>query len=125
MAKLAIIGHEKRGKEVIEILKMLGGKNNINYEGDLTRCVYHINEEGIIEWKSLYPNSSFILFTLEDFLEKKAFAGCSSLATLNIPTTIKFIGEQAFKDCESLDESTSLNYNLWPRQNNQNRYYLQ
>ena len=30
MAKLAIKGHKTRGKEIIEILKMMGGKNNNN-----------------------------------------------------------------------------------------------
>lgn len=28
MARLAIRGHETRGKEVIELLEMLGGKND-------------------------------------------------------------------------------------------------
>lgn len=32
--RLAIKGHPTRGKEVIEILEMLGGKNPYNYRGN-------------------------------------------------------------------------------------------
>lgn len=31
---LAIKGHPTRGKEVIEILEMLGGKNKFNFKGN-------------------------------------------------------------------------------------------
>lgn len=65
MAQLAIKGHATRGKEVIEILKMLGGKNRYHFKGD---------ED---EWFVLNRNiqCSDILFdgkgfTLEEFLEK-------------------------------------------------------
>lgn len=34
MAKLAIKGHPTRGKEIIEILEMLGGINKYNLQGN-------------------------------------------------------------------------------------------
>lgn len=76
MATLAIKGHEKRGKEVIEILEMLGGKNQNNvYSGKDTFHYYFIdNETGYIRTK-LYTDDCWIkltynIFTLEEFFEK-------------------------------------------------------
>lgn len=70
MAKLAIKGHPTRGKEVIEILEMLGGINTykINYtEKNLLYCL----REGDNVIIATYPNSSLTnVFTLEEFLEK-------------------------------------------------------
>ena len=70
MAKLAILGHATRGKEVIEILEMLGGKNKRNLKGTDTNLVYYINSEGNID--TLYSASSkhYKIFTLGEFLEK-------------------------------------------------------
>ena len=70
MTRLAINGHPTRGKEVIEILEMLGGKNDSSYRCDLAEYVYSINGQGIIDWYTPHPNSSFVIFTLEKFLEK-------------------------------------------------------
>jgi hypothetical protein len=67
---LAILGHKTRGQEVIEILEMLGGKNDRKYGGGLTDYAYSINEQGIIEWYIPHPNSPRAIFTLEEFLEK-------------------------------------------------------
>lgn len=41
--KLAIKGHPKRGKEVIELLEMLGGKNPLAYNGRSGDSCYFIN----------------------------------------------------------------------------------
>lgn len=70
MTRLAINGHPTRGKEVIEILEMLGGKNDCSYRCDLAEYVYSINGQGIIDWYIPHPNSPFVIFTLEKFLEK-------------------------------------------------------
>ena len=70
MTRLAIKGHPTRGKDVIEILEMLGGKNDSGYRCDLAEYVYSINEQGIIDWYNPHPNSPFVIFTLEKFLEK-------------------------------------------------------
>ena len=70
MAQLAIKGHATRGKEVIEILEMLGGINNYkinNTEENLLYCL----REGDNVIIATYPNSSITsVFTLEGFLEK-------------------------------------------------------
>jgi hypothetical protein len=72
MAQLVIKGHATRGKEVIEILEMLGGRNGINYVGEFPKYVYTINKHGIIVWYIEYDHDSFQydIFTLEEFLEK-------------------------------------------------------
>lgn len=70
MANLAIRGHATRGKEVIELLEMLGGINKDKYVGDNVFLYYFINDnyiEWCYEWN---PESIFISFTLEEFLEK-------------------------------------------------------
>ena len=71
MAQLAIKGHETRGKEVIEILEMLGGKNLTKYFGDDDDAIYSIEGQEIViyelEWVKI---DAFIVFTLEEFLEK-------------------------------------------------------
>jgi hypothetical protein len=70
MTKLAIKGHPSRGKEIIEILEMLGGKNTHDYICNMPDFAYSINEQGIIEWFISHPNSPLVIYTLEEFLEK-------------------------------------------------------
>jgi hypothetical protein len=67
MAKLAIKGHETRGKEVIEVLEMLGGKQFESYNGNEINWCYTIIE-GSIDWD--YPSDKYVVFALEEFLEK-------------------------------------------------------
>lgn len=71
MAQLAIQGHGARGKEVIEILKMLGGKDIHNHWGVFNCRIYTIDEktdEIIDVSKNRY--SDYNVFSLEEFLEK-------------------------------------------------------
>lgn len=71
MAELAIKGHS-RGKEVIEILEMLGGWNYNRWDGKTSRTLYFINM-GLIMVKTIRHNTNideFNVFTLEEF-EKK------------------------------------------------------
>jgi hypothetical protein len=70
MANLAIKGHKTRGKEVIEILEMLGGTNSESCWGVFENRLYTINAFGIIEDKSSRDNSNYQVYTLEEFLEK-------------------------------------------------------
>lgn len=73
MAELVIAGHKTRGKEVIEILEMLGGNNpdkliaNFDYLGYFigkeTRNIYLFHLQG-------FDSKNVIIFTLEEFLEK-------------------------------------------------------
>lgn len=73
MANLAIKGHKTRGKEVIEILEMLGGTNRENCWGVFENRLYLINSFGDIEDRSLRDNSNYQIYTLEEFLEKSPY----------------------------------------------------
>ena len=71
--KLAIKGHATRGKEVIQLLEMLGGKSNSNMNGYNDDLYYFIAKDGLIygsdiEYEEL--NCKYTIFTLEEFLEK-------------------------------------------------------
>lgn len=61
--KLAIKGHPKRGKEVIKLLEMLGGKNP-NCTGNCSSAYYHI-DNGLIKVDCIMSNH--YLYTLEQF----------------------------------------------------------
>jgi hypothetical protein len=69
MAQIAIKGHATRGKEVIEILEMLGGVNKYEISDAGVDLLYTIRsyDKFII---GVYPTNTFIIFTLEEFLEK-------------------------------------------------------
>ena len=77
--KLAIIGNPTRGKEVIKILEMLGGKN-LKGTGTDETCIYTIDStSSFIEPIPFYDFSSkyydnlhteYYIFTLENFLKK-------------------------------------------------------
>ena len=67
--KLAIKGHATRGKEVIELLEMMGGKNIYNLTG--TKEIWYILSNTTIEHSTyLFDEKGF---TLEEFLEKYPF----------------------------------------------------
>ena len=73
--KLAILGHSTRGKEVIELLEMMGGSNIHNLSGNDIYSYYIIkgfkneirDELHILGYENIY------YFTLEKFLEKYPF----------------------------------------------------
>jgi hypothetical protein len=70
MAQLAIKGHKTRGKEVIEILEMLGGKIRSDiHAGTEVGCWYYIDGNGYIDYRhySLFYDTT--VFILEMFLE--------------------------------------------------------
>ena len=69
MANLAILGHPTRGKEVIEILEMLGGYNTRCCRGYDAYAMYFINTNREIV-KSAIEHSYARIFPLEEFLEK-------------------------------------------------------
>jgi hypothetical protein len=68
---LAIKGHETRGKEVIKILEMLGGKNTTNLQGECNNMIYIINSSyyGEIIYMPHRING-YVILSLEEFLEK-------------------------------------------------------
>ena len=68
MAQLAIKGHSTRGKEVIQLLEMLGGHNSSNLFGYGSKSGYFITDSGDIGSREI--NYILSYFTLEEFLEK-------------------------------------------------------
>ena len=71
MAQLAIKGHNIRGNEVIKILEMLGGENLYNKSCSNDSLFYYISDENrICELPISESYRDFVLFTLEEFLEK-------------------------------------------------------
>lgn len=70
--QLAIKGHETRGNEVIEILKMLGASNKYDYTGSYPSTLYILDDNDIIiSYDCDYVNQE--IFKLEEFLEKYPF----------------------------------------------------
>lgn len=73
--KLAIKGHLTRGKEIIELLEMLGGNTfNSLMENAHPNRVYYIGNNNAITWTNIYSDNGCLetddFFTLEEFLEK-------------------------------------------------------
>ena len=84
MNKLAIKGHPTRGKEVIEILKMLGGINDSNIVDTCVDCYYRITINGGIYGEQMLTNyKETKVFTLEEFLEKYPFKVGDEILTKN------------------------------------------
>ena len=72
--KLAIRGHSTRGKEVIELLEMMGGENKLDYIGGITMFSYYVSGQVIYtDNTSIIEYDDFVIFTLEEFLEKFPF----------------------------------------------------
>ena len=75
--KLAILGHETRNEEVIELLKMLGGRDVFGFSCTKTDQFFHVSpNDGYVYWDYNEPSiveNKFEVFTLEKFLEKFPF----------------------------------------------------
>lgn len=72
--KLAIKGHSTRGKEVIKLLEMMGGKNTYGYTGDMESLYFSIYNDTIIYGSDKsFLNDNYVFFTLEEFLERFPF----------------------------------------------------
>lgn len=69
MAQLAIRGHLTRGKEVIEILKMLGAENKYQLTGINDGSVYYVIN-GVIINDYISCLNNIIYFTIDEFMEK-------------------------------------------------------
>ena len=71
--KLAIKGHSTRGKEVIELLEMLGGKNIHNLYGN-NSFEYYVSGHAILNDRlSIIEDDDFVIFNLEEFLKEYPF----------------------------------------------------
>ena len=72
--RIAIVGHKTRGKEVIEILEMLGGINTYKYSGENEEICFAIGGTTKMIYydriSDCYGDESGLVFTLEEFLEK-------------------------------------------------------
>lgn len=69
--RLAIRGHATRGKEVIELLQMMGGKNIHKHDGGSNSYSYYIFGPAILHDRlSIAEDDDFEIFTLDGFLEK-------------------------------------------------------
>ena len=79
--KLAIKGHSERGKEVIELLEMLGGVNKIGYFGDTLFYCYFINSNRIITAK--HKVEDCCIYTLEEFEAKYPYKVGDKVLYLN------------------------------------------
>ena len=75
--KLAIKGHSTRGKEVIELLEMMGGKNRHNLNGLFSENAYYLiggpHNDEILGGEYMFGNEGIYWFTLEEFLKKYPF----------------------------------------------------
>ena len=93
MARLAIKGHKERGKEVITLLEMLGGKNEslIPYDGRDTDSFYRITDDSCVVSSRFCPNKKGVkyqTYTLEVF-EKEFPYKVGDEARLGIPDKVR------------------------------------
>lgn len=72
--KIAIQGHPTRGKEVIQILESLGGKNNALFKG-VMNFWYYIDSDGHIrnDYEFILTRAGFKTYTLEEFEKEFPF----------------------------------------------------
>lgn len=69
--KIAIQGHPTRGKEVIQILKSLGGLNSLGLSGTTSNRYYYINDDNSI--MARFYNKNYKIYTLEEFEKEFPF----------------------------------------------------
>ena len=111
---LAIRGHSTRGKEVIELLEMIGGNNVYKFSGDNSYAYYVIEgcQNEIRVGEHIFGDEDMHFFTIEEFLEKYPFKvgdvvvytkfgnNCDDYPV--VIETMKWTGttiEYAFNDC--------------------------
>ena len=106
ITNLKIIG-EINGTDLRFIREMAGG----DVHGDRTSgnlSVLDLSEVKIVKGGDYYYNNYYngTFYTSDDIIGKYTFSGCSSLTSVNIPSSVTEIGGWAFKGCSSL---TSVN----------------
>ena len=80
--KLAIKGHSTRGKEVIKLFEMLGGKNS-NCLNGVTIGLYYFIEDNIIQACPNLCGSEYFIITLDEFYEKYPYKVGEKVLYLN------------------------------------------
>ena len=111
MATLAIKGHVTRGKEVIEILEMLGGKNEFDVEG-CTHNPYSIDSEGVIVMNRTICDCGFNIFTLEKFLEKYPYKIGDKVKIIDYEYSLEVVGLRWNNDAVEYEVYTT-DYGYW------------
>lgn len=118
MAKLAIKGHVTRGKEVIEILEMLGGKNKRKYCGEYNNLWYCVDVSSEISiFAYISDLNAYNFFTLEEFFEKFPYKVGDKVKNVNINNIVGKITDAQWnnKECQvsyyvEWDNETRLSY---------------
>lgn len=107
MTNLAIKGHKTRGKEVIEILEMLGGKTSYECsykDGFDSSYVFFINTDENFNIDGLFLCNNeelkkYYIFTLEEFIEKFPYkVGDKAIAFGNKCTVIDAVWDESIKE---------------------------
>ena len=101
--KLAIQGHSKRGKEVIQILESLGGKNNILLTGSEDILYYYINtnDNNGIRCHDIDYINSCKKYTLEKFEKEFPFKIGDKVTIVGLPDFPKIITQMVW-DCDEI-----------------------
>ena len=114
--KLAIQGHPTRGKEVIQILESLGGRNGYDQSGSNEEFVYFINSVGFIYSVTLIMCSNECrIYTLEEFEKEFPFKVGDKVTFKKVdirPYTIKSFSVWSDGDIVCEFEETMLHYPL-------------
>lgn len=98
--EIAIRGHESRGKEVIQILESLGGRNT-NWRGNGNiRDGFFINNDGSIEFGNL--PKGYKLYTLEEFEKEFPFKIGDKVTIIGLPDYPKVITKMTWMNNEIL-----------------------
>ena len=105
ITNLKIMG-EINGTDLRFIRKMAGcNEEGRRTEGEL--ATLDLSGSKIVKGGDIYFYSSyFYCYTSDDVIGAYAFYGCSSLASLTLPSSVTEIGESAFEGCSSLTSLT-------------------
>ena len=102
--KLAIRGHSTRGKEVIELLEMMGGKNIHKRDGEANAYSYYLYDNAILSDRlSIAEDDDFEIFTLEEFLNKFPFKVHDLVNIPEYESTVGICGMRWDKTCRDVE----------------------
>ena len=110
--KIAIQGNPTRGKEIIEILKSLGGKNRKRLTGRKFSQYYFINYIGDIDVTIKFNLFNYKLYTLEEFEKEFPFKVGDKVIIVGLPDFPKIITKMMW-DCDEILYSFEGLNNTW------------
>lgn len=125
--QLAIKGHETRGIEVIEILEMLGGKNQRNHSGGGDNMCFYIKNESdtdiivcdFVDDFYIWGDDEYtLILTLEEFLKKFPYKvgdrvqynGATSCGSVYEVKEMHWDGEKVEYIVNQLEQTVQLSY---------------